>query len=396
MSKTILFVDDEPQILKALKRSFIDTNFQIRLANSGQEALDIIKSEPIDMVVSDMRMPHMDGYELLRQVKDYDNSIVRIILSGYTDEKIVYKALLSNLAKSYLFKPWNNDDLNQMIQHVFEVKEILNNPTLADLILKQEDLPAPKTTYMQLSKLIEQDASSEEISHVIEVDQSVSSKVLRISNSAFYGIKTSSIKQAITYIGLNNVKDIVLSCSIFENLKVPPSLISYRDYLWKHTTVTSFYMSGLYAKVLNSKMPVEAFTAGILHDLGKMVVIQMYPEVAEKTYAAILNKDPQEGIAIEEEILGFNHQILGGMLLEWWDFPFAIVEAALFHHQPLNAKIVHKTLVAALHIADQYSQKYLGQIDNVKIDLELLDALQINLNDLEHHMNSLKPEVTNY
>lgn len=396
MTKTILFVDDEPQILKALRRSFIDSNFAIRLANSGLEALEIIKNEHIDMVISDMRMPQMDGYELLKQVKALDDSIVRIILSGYTDEKIVYKALLNNLAKSYLFKPWNNDDLNQMIGHVFEVKSMLSNPALTDLILKQEDLPAPRSTYFQLVKLIEKDASSEEISHIIEMDQSISSKVLRISNSAFYGIKTSSIKQAITYIGLNNIKDIVLSCSIFENLKINKELIAYRNELWRHTTLSSFYISALYAKVLNSKMPVEAFTAGILHDIGKMVLIQIYPEVAGKAYQALLRKEPDDALEIETSDLGFNHQMLGGFLLEWWDFPFAIVEATLFHHEPLNPSIVNKTLVGALHIADQYALKYMGFIDHIRVDLNLLDQLKINFTEMDYVLSHLQPETSHY
>ena len=283
-----------------------------------------------------------------------------------------------------------------MISHVFEVKELLSNPALTELILKQEDLPAPRSTYYQLLKLIEKDASSEEISHIIEVDQSVSSKVLRISNSAFYGIKTSSIKQAITYIGLNNIKDIVLSCSIFENLKLPKELVDYRNELWRHTTLTSFYMSALYAKVLNSKMPVEAFTAGILHDIGKMVLIQIYPEIAQKAYAALQRNAPDDILSIEEAELGFNHQLLGGLLLEWWDFPFAIVEATLFHHSPLNPKIVNKNLVGALHIADQYALKHMGVLDHVHVDLNLLDSLQINFNEMDFILSQLHPEVSNY
>lgn len=395
MQKTILFVDDEPQILKALRRSFIDTDFKVLTANSGFEALEVIEHESVDLVISDMRMPQMDGYELLRRIKQHNKDIIRIILSGYTDEKIVYKALLNNLAKSYLFKPWNNEELIHMIHRIFEIETILADSQLTELIQTQEDLPAPKATYGQLISLIEADASTEEISKVIEADQAVCSRVLRISNSAFYGIKTSSIKQAITYIGLNNIKDIVLSCSIFENLSLPKSLEAYRNMLWRHASATSYYMSALYAKILNQKMPVEAFTVGILHDIGKVVILQKYPETAIKLYELMHHYQESETRALELSELGFEHEKLGGFLLEWWDFPYAIVEAALYHHDPLNANVINKTLVAALSIADECAQAKIGLKSVPHYNLEVLDALGIAFNDIERFYQQTEFQLQN-
>lgn len=396
MSQKILFVDDEPQILKALKRSFIDTEFTILLANSGEEALEILETETVDMVISDMRMPYMDGYELLRRIKEKNENIIRIMLSGYTDEKIVYKALLNNLAKSYLFKPWNNAELIQMIQHIFKVKEILNEPKLNELVVHQEDLPTPKDTYHKLNLLIAKDASSEEIGHVIEADQSVCSKVLRISNSAFYGIKTTSIKQAITYIGLNNVKDIVLSCSIFENLKLPHELHEYRDMLWQHSSTTSYYLSAIYLKLLNSKVPPEAFAVGILHDIGKVVILQNFPEVALKTFQSIKQGNFHEGTAIELEMLGFTHETLGGLLLEWWDFPFSLVESAMYHHHPENTSSLNRTLINALFIADQYALKKHGYLNDIQIPITVLEQLGLSLDVVEHFMSPLTHQTVSF
>ncbi len=396
MSKKILFVDDEPQILKALKRSFIDTEFVVFTANSGAEALEFMETTAVDMVISDMRMPHMDGYELLKRIKEKDENIVRIMLSGYTDEKIVYKALLNNLAKSYLFKPWNNTELIQMIQHIFQIKEILNEPKLNELIVHQDDLPTPKDTYQKLNLLIANDASSEEIGHVIEMDQAVCSKVLRISNSAFYGIKTSSIKQAITYIGLNNVKDIVLSCSIFENLKLSHELLEYRNMLWQHSSATSYYLSAIYLKLLNAKVPPEAFAVGILHDIGKVVILQNFPDVALKTFTAIKSGYFHEGTQIEKEHLGFTHETLGGLLLEWWDFPFALVESAMYHHEPEHTSIINRTLISVLYIADQYALKRHGYLKEIQIPLSILEYLGLNLDVMDHFMTQLDHQSISY
>jgi len=118
-SKTILFVDDEKQILRALKRLFLRSENRILLAEGGKQALEILATEKVDMMITDMRMPEMDGHELLIEVKKKYPEIIRIALSGYTAKKVVLSALDKNLAKIYLLKPWNNDEIKQTIDGLF-------------------------------------------------------------------------------------------------------------------------------------------------------------------------------------------------------------------------------------------------------------------------------------
>ncbi|MHB8131806.1 MAG: response regulator, partial [Mobilitalea sp.] len=107
--KKILLVDDEIQILKALSRMFLETDYEIFKAENGMDALNLLESTEIDMIICDMRMPLLDGYNLLTIVKEKYPKIIRVILSGYAEEKPMFKALLHNLAKLYVFKPWNNN-----------------------------------------------------------------------------------------------------------------------------------------------------------------------------------------------------------------------------------------------------------------------------------------------
>jgi YesN/AraC family two-component response regulator len=116
MSHTILFVDDEKQILKAIKREFFDSEYEIVTADSGQAALDIMEQTKIDLIITDMRMPEMDGYELLRRVKETYPSTRRIILSGYADENIIKDALNNGLTEFYLFKPWGSREIITAIE----------------------------------------------------------------------------------------------------------------------------------------------------------------------------------------------------------------------------------------------------------------------------------------
>lgn len=127
MGKKILFVDDEIQILKAFKRLFMDTDYEINVAESGLEALNILKNQEVDLIVSDMRMPNMTGYELLSIVKNRFPDIIRIILSGFAEERIILDSLQKNIAKIYILKPWENNIFIETIDNIFKVEDMLKD-----------------------------------------------------------------------------------------------------------------------------------------------------------------------------------------------------------------------------------------------------------------------------
>ncbi|HEY5525845.1 MAG TPA: response regulator, partial [Clostridium sp.] len=153
MDKTILFVDDEKAILNSIRREFFDSPYEVYFATSGIEALSIISENKIDLIVTDMTMPKMDGYELLNKVKELSPLTIRLILSGYTDEKIVFKSIYSNLAKLFITKPWKQDDFRKAIDDVFKTEDLLSNnislthikeigklPTIPSLLKKVNEL----------------------------------------------------------------------------------------------------------------------------------------------------------------------------------------------------------------------------------------------------------------
>ncbi len=141
MLEKILFVDDEVQILKAFRRLFMDTDYEIITAQSGEEALKILDKGEVDIIVSDMKMPNMTGYELLSKVKEKHPNIVRIILSGFSDERIVFDALQKNIAKLYILKPWENTSFINTLEKVFQIENVLKNNNVLKLINNAEELP---------------------------------------------------------------------------------------------------------------------------------------------------------------------------------------------------------------------------------------------------------------
>jgi two-component system NtrC family sensor kinase len=113
---SLLFVDDEDNILQSIKRLFFHADYNIRTAKSGQEALSLLESgPPAHVVVSDYRMPGMNGVEFLRQVARKWPDTIRIVLSGYADTPAVIGAINEGGIYKFISKPWNDDELRVAI-----------------------------------------------------------------------------------------------------------------------------------------------------------------------------------------------------------------------------------------------------------------------------------------
>ncbi len=124
MKHTLLLVDDEPNILSTLEWLLVEDGYQIFTANNGKEALDLLKNQAIDVIVSDYRMPHMTGVEFLSEVKTKYPNTLRIILTGYADFKVVEAAINEGQVFKFLKKPWDNHDLKKQIQVAFKTYEL--------------------------------------------------------------------------------------------------------------------------------------------------------------------------------------------------------------------------------------------------------------------------------
>jgi response regulator RpfG family c-di-GMP phosphodiesterase len=112
----ILFVDDEEHILKALRRHFLDEPYEIHTASSGREGLKMLEASPMDVVVSDFRMPEMDGGEFLRRVGQRWPETVRLVLSGYADITALISAINEGAIFKFIAKPWQDDELKGLVR----------------------------------------------------------------------------------------------------------------------------------------------------------------------------------------------------------------------------------------------------------------------------------------
>ncbi len=391
--KKILFVDDEKQILRALKRLFMNSKYEVMFSDNASDALELLKNEHFDLLITDIRMPEIDGIELLKQAKMSSPLTLRVALSGYTDNKKIYSALEENLVKHYIFKPWDNKELQLIIDKLFELEDVLSDKHLLNLINNLDELPTVPDLYSQLCRMVEDSADIEAIAKKLEEDPSIASKLLRVANSAFYGAKTGSISQAIMYIGLINVKNIVLTNGIFTSMGIDRDL---QRTLWNHVSLTNKLMNAIYQKCLFKKIPNTFASAGLLHDIGRVIVYKYFMEDFKIVLTELEEKPDLNITDIEADIMGVDHQRIGGYLLNWWDIPVPIVEAAVYHHDPMNEAVMNRELVSVIHIANYYAWKLLDdKTSRQGFDERVYDFLGIQEENILKIIEEFKLELKN-
>jgi HD-like signal output (HDOD) protein/CheY-like chemotaxis protein len=388
MDKKILFVDDELQILKSLTRLFMDTDYELFTADSGKAALSILANEKIDLVVTDMRMPVMDGFELLQKIQEAHPHVLRIILSGYSEKSTILNALQKNLAKLYIMKPWDNNALLHVINQIFETDSILCDENLIHLIHTTNDLPTVKNSYHQIMNLLDTNADLGKIANVIEKDPAIATKLLHIINSAFYEVKTGNVKQTIALLGLSTTRNIVLATSIVDSFTMKDMYAAQLGIIWKHSFICSQILNIIYKKLLDKKLSEIESSAGLLHNIGMALFFKIFPEKYIEIFRSI-GKSNCDLLDIEMDSLHVTHQQAGAYLLKWWEIPYPIVEAALYHHTPFATGIINHDLVYAVHIAQYYANAFAGNKLSDTLDLNVFEALGIRKSQLEEELLSM-------
>jgi putative nucleotidyltransferase with HDIG domain len=225
--------------------------------------------------------------------------------------------------------------------------------SLSLLVKAVEELPVLPVVVQKVIQLTEDPKSTaKDINNVLSQDQTLTAKVLRLANSAFYGFprRIATVTEATIILGFQTIKSIVMAATVSEMLQKP--LQGYaleQGELWKHSQTSAIAARMLAREIKFSRLEV-AYTASLLHDIGKLVLNTYLRE----GYQEILEKVENERLTFtqaEEAVLGFNHAQVGAKICEKWNLPPELVEAIALHHEPERATITPK-LVAITHIAD--------------------------------------------
>jgi len=371
--KSILFIDDEINILNALKRLFRNLEFETYFASNIKEAIEIyIDIDKIDMIITDVKMPNYDGMRVLKIFREASPDSIRIVLSGYASTSSITEAIGKNLAKQYFMKPWENSVLIENIRKMFILEDQLKEIGLFEVIQEFSEIKTSPKMFMKINTMVQNDASIEDICSVVEKDPAITSNVLRIANSAFYSAKTGDIQKAIMFIGLNNLKQLIIS---HELSAMDENLFAKCEAVWTHATGTNDIYRLIYEFYYSKKIPSILSNAGLIHDIGKIILLQIYKM---DYFSKILKNNYNDLDMIINEKLNYqiDHAEIGGYFLNWWTFPTILIEIALYHHSPEKDQIIHKKEVALMTIA---SALEMGDVNfDETLNVKALEILEIS------------------
>ncbi len=272
--KDILFVDDERDLLDSLRARLYKHrhDWNMKFVVSGEEALAAFEQQHIDLIVSDVRMPGMDGGQLLTLVKQRWPTTVRIIVSGYSDP--VQAVRLTSLAHQYVAKPCDGLQLENIIERCFNLQDLLSQEALRKVVGRIGKLPAMPKTYGRLQDALSlPNVTAAEVGDIVNADAAIASKVLQITNSAFFRLRKPMvrIKDAVTYLGFATIRNLVLSAEIFSQWKSPANLPNVDpEQLQTHAQIAAAACKSLAG---GRASPDDAWLAGLLHDIGYCVLV---------------------------------------------------------------------------------------------------------------------------
>jgi HD-like signal output (HDOD) protein len=334
--RQILFVDDEQGVLDGLRNVLRGQRreWEMVFAPGGTAALAEIDRRPFDVVVSDMRMPGIDGATLLTRVKEKQPRAVRIVLSGQTDLESAMRTVL--VAHQFLSKPCDAETLRSTVERACKLNTMLQSENLRKMAGDVSMLPSSPGVYSAITQALANNRSSiSDVARIVEKDPGLCAKILQVANSAFFGIgrKVTSVTEASTYLGLVTLKNLALMLESFPQLQGAggPQKETFRK-LQIHSLLVGFLARQIVG-TKDKRRSDEAFVAGMLHDIGHVIFAMRGDAVAA--------------------VGGVDHASLGAYLLGIWGLPHPVTEVVANHDQPGAVEHAGFEVVDAVYLADR-------------------------------------------
>lgn len=348
-----MFVDDEPNILGGLKRMLrpMHREWDMSFALGGSEALKALDEKKYDVVVSDMKMPGMDGSQLLYEVRNKYPEIVRIILSGYSEKEMIMKSV--GTAHQYISKPCDSDSLKETVKRACDLRDLLASEKIRRLVSQIHTVPSLPTLYKELmDELNKTEPRMTRIAEIVKSDIGMTIKILQVINSAFFGLRRdiSDASEAIGFLGLDTIMSLTLSIGVFSQFDVENETEAIPGNLWEHSVGVAMTAKEI-AKKENAETANDAFTAGLLHDVGKVLLAVNLPDQFVEVRRLVAEENYSD-IEAEKLVFDTNHSEVGAYLLGLWGLPHKMVEAVAFHDEPSNFKTGAFSALTAVHVAN--------------------------------------------
>ena len=384
IKKRILFVDDEPLVLNGLQRTLRKMRdvWDITFVSSAREALAILEHNSMDVIISDMKMPEMDGSQLLAEVKQRHPHIVRLILSGHVEQETTLHSI--QFAHQCLSKPCDVELLKQTLAKLFSLRDILSDDAIKKIVSQIESLPSLPSIYTEImAEMQSDDPSIKNVGAIIGRDVSMTAKILQVVNSVFFGLpqKIGNPQQAVMLLGLEAIKSLVLSVKIFSEFSQKEYSWFNIDAIFNHSISVSTYAKAIVKREqMHHDLINYSLMAGLLHDLGKLILATNFKDTYQQVLTESRNSDHKLW-ELEHETFGTSHAEIGAYLMGLWNLENPIIEAIAFHHCPSKCVSSQLGLLTAVHVAnalDHEEDSSQDQETELQYDPEYLDRLGVS------------------
>lgn len=326
--------------------------WDMSFAVGGEIALKALNEGKFDVVVSDMRMPGMDGAEVMGHVRNLQPDSFRIILSGETDETQFVRTV--GPAHQYLSKPCDGETLIETIETGMNLRLYVGNDPLRSMLGGVETLPMPNDVLFKVIEELDSEcADARNVAAIIERDVGLTTQVLRFANSAFFSIpiEVTSPQQAVNVLGFDSIRAMVLSAGIFNVFSVSKSEENELRRLAQNSYAIGTLAQALAeAEGMDTAFARNALCAGCVSHIGTLLLRSYFSDIFKQS-VEICEQGELTMHEAEHQLLGNAHGALGGYLLGLWGFNDYIIEAVAYHHEPRQAGHAVISPLTFVHVA---------------------------------------------
>jgi putative nucleotidyltransferase with HDIG domain len=366
-TKRILIAETDPAVLEDFRLA-LGRLWEVTVVDNGTAALEELKKRPYNAIVAGLGLPEpIDGDELLNRARRKQPGTLRLILANEADRERVLKNVMG--AHQFLTKPLDRGKLLNQIERALALDAWLDNEGLRQLVGRIRTFPPVPALYLEVLKTLQSpNATTNEVGAIIGKDLAMSTKLLQVINSAYFALprSISDPTEAVGLLGFETVKPLVLAVKLMsQHEKVKADQLAV-DRLWHHSMEVARMAKELVWLELNDRATADAaYAAGLLHDLGKVVLATNFGE-QYKGVQSLVRKQGLSLIDVEKEVFGAAHPEIGAYLLGLWGMPVGLVETAAWHHQPSKSNQCEFGVLAAIHLANVFEYEARNEPEEAK------------------------------
>ena len=355
MTARVLFVDSSRSLLQELETALASarSEWAVVCARSPAEAFEQMARGEFDVVVADAAALDANGGSFFDEVAVRHPKAARFLLSGQSGSAMLLRA--DTAAHQHLARPMQAGEVFARLEQTLMLDALLSDPDLKAVVSRLKSVPSLTPVYVAImSELRKEEASARRVGDLVAKDSGMAAKILQLANSPFFGSRMAVVEpaQAVQRLGLETVRALVLTVHVFQQLDLRTVTRFRLGKVWRHSIAAAGF-ARLIARLQDAPADVasEAFTAALLHDIGKLVLAGSLPD----DYAVIVEQAESDDLPtwqVELELMRTTHAEIGAYLLGLWGLPEPIVEAVARHHHPSESPAPDYCPLGAVHVAD--------------------------------------------